>query len=150
MDSLFDKQTSLGFIARINKLTPQSQALWGRMDVSQMLHHCQKTFLIASGDLIPRINPVIKFLFGKRAKKQLVSDPQFKKNIPTFPEGIIIDQKTFDTEKENLIALVKNFQQKGPEGLTSEPHSFFGKLTGSEWDTLQVKHLDHHLRQFGV
>ena len=150
MKSLFDKKTLEEFISRINKLERKSLPQWGKMNVSQMLHHCQKTFLIASGDMIPRINPLIKFLFGKQAKKQLLRDPQFKKNLPTFPEGKIVDQKEFDIEKEKLITLIKNFQQRGPEGLTKEPHAFFGKLTVEEWDSLQVKHLDHHLRQFGV
>jgi len=38
----------------------------------------------------------------------------------------------------------------GPAGCTKHPHSFFGKLTPEEWAILSYKHLDHHLRQFGV
>ncbi|MBP9797478.1 MAG: DUF1569 domain-containing protein, partial [Chitinophagales bacterium] len=38
----------------------------------------------------------------------------------------------------------------GPTGVTKDKHPFFGKLSPEEWDTLTVKHLDHHLRQFGV
>jgi hypothetical protein len=34
--------------------------------------------------------------------------------------------------------------------LTSAPHPFFGPMTQQEWETLMWKHLDHHLRQFGV
>jgi Protein of unknown function (DUF1569) len=34
--------------------------------------------------------------------------------------------------------------------LTQKPHPFFGALTVAEWDGLQWKHLDHHLRQFGA
>ncbi len=35
-------------------------------------------------------------------------------------------------------------------GLSKDPHPFFGNLNSEEWDTLNWKHLDHHLRQFGV
>jgi len=33
---------------------------------------------------------------------------------------------------------------------TTHPHCFFGKMTPMEWATLAYKHMDHHLRQFGV
>jgi hypothetical protein len=148
--SLFNKQDADEFISRINKLTPQTPALWGKMDVAQMLTHCQKPLQIASGSLKPKINRVIKFLFGKKAKEQLITEPEFKKNLPTFPEAKIVDKKVFETEKKKLIELIQQFQKEGEAGLTKDPHPFFGDLTVKEWDILQVKHLDHHLRQFGA
>ncbi|MCW3077867.1 MAG: hypothetical protein JWO32_2476 [Bacteroidetes bacterium] len=150
MKSLFNWLDAEEFINRINKLSPSTPALWGKMDVAQMLHHCQKPLEIASGSLKPKINKLIKFLFGKRAKKQLLSDVGFKKNLPTFAEAKIVDQKVFDVEKAKLIKLIKEFQEKGIAGLTNDPHPFFGELTPVEWDILQTKHLDHHLSQFGV
>ena len=45
--------------------------------------------------------------------------------------------------------LVRAFHARGPEKLAKE-HPFFGPLTSAEWDRLQWKHLDHHLRQFGA
>ncbi|MGZ4043297.1 MAG: DUF1569 domain-containing protein [Bacteroidia bacterium] len=150
MKSLFNKQDAQEFINRINKLTAGTPALWGKMNVAQMLHHCQKSLEIASGALKPKINKIIKLLFGKRAKTQLVGGQPFKKNLPTFQEAKIVDQKVFDTEKERLIKLIEQFQKNGKEGLTADPHPFFGDLTPNEWDILQTKHLDHHLSQFGV
>lgn len=150
MKSLFNKENSEEFISRIYKLSAGSQANWGKMNVSQMLHHCQKPLEIATGDLTPKTNRIIKFLFGKSAKKQLIRDPEFKRNLPTFPEAKIADRRVFETEKTRLISLIENFQAKGPAGLTKKPHPFFGELSVEEWDTLQVKHLDHHLRQFGI
>jgi hypothetical protein len=35
-------------------------------------------------------------------------------------------------------------------GCTPHLHSFFGRLTAQAWAILMYKHLDHHLRQFGV
>ncbi len=46
--------------------------------------------------------------------------------------------------------LIDRFATAGREGCTSHPHSFFGRLTPDEWAILMYKHLDHHLRQFGV
>jgi len=30
------------------------------------------------------------------------------------------------------------------------PHPSFGEFTKEQWGQLEYKHLDHHLRQFGV
>ena len=46
--------------------------------------------------------------------------------------------------------LIDRFAAAGPKGCTTHPHSFFGPLTPDEWAILMYKHLDHHLRQFGV
>lgn len=150
MESLFKPETAEKFISRINHLTPQSQANWGKMNVGQMLTHCQKPLDIASGALVPKVNPIIKFLFGKRTKRQIMEQEQFNKNIPTFREALITDERVFETEKKKLIEAIQNFQKNGPEGITKAEHPFFGKMTIEEWDILQTKHLDHHLRQFWV
>ncbi|MEO6302229.1 MAG: DUF1569 domain-containing protein [Bacteroidia bacterium] len=150
MESLFKTDTAQKMISRINNLTPQSQAQWGKMNVGQMLTHCQKPMEIASGTLVPKVNPIIKLLFGKSARKSILKDPQFKKNIPTFAEAKIVDQRIFETEKKKLIEYVESFQKNGPQGITKSAHPFFGAMTIEEWDALQTKHLDHHLRQFGV
>jgi hypothetical protein len=34
--------------------------------------------------------------------------------------------------------------------LTPETKTLWGKMTQEDWDELMWKHLDHHLRQFGV
>lgn len=150
MKSLYEKQVADEFVARINRLTEKTQAQWGKMDVAQMLTHCQKPLDIASGALVFKPNFLIKLLFGKAARKQLLNEPEFKKNLPTFSEARIADKRIFDAEKQKLISLIYNFQTKGVEGLTKKDHPFFGKLNAEEWNILQVKHLDHHLRQFGV
>lgn len=149
-ESLFKPETAEKFIKRINQLTPQSQAQWGKMNVGQMLTHVQKPFEIASGALVPKVSPIIRFLFGKRARRQIMEQPEFKRNIPTFREAMITDEHEFEVEKKKLIEAIQNFQMKGPEGITKAPHPFFGPLTIEEWDVLQTKHLDHHLRQFWV
>lgn len=150
MESLFEKRIAQKYIERIHELTPQTQPQWGKMNVAQMLAHCQAPIMIASGELVPKINPIVKFLFGKTAKKQLVNDPEFKRNLPTFSEAKIVDTRVFEKERTALVNLIEQFQKNGPAGLTKNAHPFFGEMTVADWDTLQVKHLDHHLRQFGV
>ncbi len=148
MNSIFDAAERAVLIDRINKLTPSTQPLWGKMNVSQMLAHCQAPLQVALGDLVIK-RGLMGFLFGKIAKKKLVGSDPFEPNMPTFKEAKITGEKDFAKEKQGLIKLINRFES-GPDVLTDSPHGFFGPLTTSEWDTLQIKHLDHHLRQFGV
>ena len=150
MESIFKTETTQKIIERINKLTHSSQPQWGKMNVSQMLAHSQKPIEMAAGKIMPQVNAIVKLLFGKSARKSLLKDPQFKKNIPTFAEAKITDERVFESEKKLLIEMIEKFHKNGPEGTPTVPHPFFGAITIEEWDALQTKHLDHHLRQFGV
>jgi hypothetical protein len=149
MKSLFDQAYTAEFISRINQLTPQSKALWGKMDVAQMLAHCQTAFCTAFGSFELKFNPLLRFLFGKFLKKKVVNDTPFKQNLPAFSEAKISDTRLFEWEKKKLIELITRFQLEGRSGVI-ENHAIFGKMTPADWDTLMIKHLDHHLRQFGV
>lgn len=150
MPSLFDKKTADEFTQRIQQLSPQTPAKWGKMNVAQMLAHCQVALQMASGDINPKGNALIRFLFSRMAKKQLMSDKAFKPELPTLAEAKIVDQRDFENEKLKLLQLVNAFQALGATGIKGAEHPFFGKMSVSEWDHFQVKHLNHHLNQFGV
>lgn len=148
MERIFNVADSTRFVGRINQLLPSSRPLWGKMNVSQMLAHCQVPLRVALGELQIK-RGLAGFLFGRIARKKLLSDQPFKPNLPTFREAKITGVKDFTTEKQGLINLIMRFDA-GPDILTTKPHGFFGPLSVEQWDKLQVKHLDHHLRQFGV
>ena len=149
MENLFTVTSNQKMVNRINSLSPDTKALWGKMTVSQMLAHCQEPLYIALGEKHLK-GGLIAFLFGKIAKKQMVKDSPFKKNLPTAPGFVVKVEKNFSEEKNKLIQLVQRFGKNDPEEIAKRPHPFFGKLTVEEWNLLQYKHLDHHLRQFGV
>jgi hypothetical protein len=70
--------------------------------------------------------------------------------MPTNPNFVVADEREFEKERKQLIALVQRFPQSGPSAITKEAHPFFGKMNPQEWSTLQWNHLNHHLTQFGV
>jgi hypothetical protein len=147
--TLFVAESNRAIVARIRALRPDSKPAWGKMDVAQMLAHCQQPLRVATGELQLKRN-LIGILFGKLAKKQLLRPEPFKRGLPTAPDFIVRDARTFDAERAQLIALVERFDAEGAKVLSKQPHPFFGPLTTEEWDQLQYKHLDHHLRQFGA
>jgi hypothetical protein len=148
MKSLFNPADNQEMLDRVNRLTPSTSAQWGKMRVDQMLAHCQGPFKVAYGELILK-RGLIGLLFGSIAKKQLAGTEPFKPNLPTHPKFVVADQRVFQDEKEKLVALIKRFG-KGPSAIVLDMHPFFGKMSSQEWDSLMWKHLDHHLRQFGV
>jgi hypothetical protein len=147
--SLFQRDAYLDILGRINRLTPESAAIWGKMTVAQMLAHCQKPVEVATGDLKLK-RGLIGILFGSMTKKKMTGTEPFSKNLPTDPNFKIAGSKDFYREKNRLVALLNQFVAAGKEGITKDSHPFFGKMSIDEWDVLLWKHLDHHLRQFGV
>ncbi len=147
--SLFESNDHAEILRRIQALSPESQALWGKMQVAQMLAHCQAPLRVATGEL-PLKRALVGILFGRLAKKKLAGPQPFGRGMPTAPEFRVRDARDFAREREQLLELVRQFGRNGPAGLTKLPHPFFGPMTVEEWDTLQWKHLDHHLRQFGA
>ena len=134
---------------RINKLQPNSQRQWGKMDVAQMFAHCSAALEVAAGKKFPpRI--FIGRILAPFFRSVFSNDKPFKQNMPTDNSFLIIDQRNFEKEKARLIDLVTQFSTGGEAICTTHPHPFFGKLTPKEWATGMYKHLDHHLRQFGV
>jgi hypothetical protein len=150
MKSLFKAEDSDEIIARINKISVTSKPQWGKMNSAQMLAHCTAPIKMAHGEIKGK-RGLISFLFGKMTKNKFVkSNEPFGKNLPTDPKFIFPSTIEFEKSKEGLIKQLQAFVQKGPDGITKEPHSFFGHMTPQEWDIIQYKHLDHHLTQFGV
>jgi transposase InsO family protein len=82
--------------------------------------------------------------------KVLENDEPLRRNSPTVKGLVTQDERDLGRERERLRGLIDRFAAAGPKGCTTHPHSFFGRLTPEEWAILMYKHLDHHLRQFGV
>lgn len=149
MTNLFEVEAVNGMQARINNLQPGTKGLWGKMNVSQMLAHCHAPLQVALGEKQLK-RRLIGILFGNMARKQMLKPGDFKKNLPTDPGFLVKDNPDFDKVKNELQTLIQRFSNTDPESIASRAHPFFGKMKAEEWGLLQWKHLDHHLKQFGV
>ena len=145
---LLQSQAYKDLLERLNKLSPESQTLWGKMDVAQMLAHVAAALEQAMSD--KKVTQIfIGRIFGSRAKPQVLTKG-LSKNTPTFPGIKISDQRQFQQEREGLQRRLEQFVQGGEGSITQQPHFFFGRMTSNEWARLQYVHIDHHLKQFGV
>jgi hypothetical protein len=145
--NLFDPGVKQEIIDRINRLTPVSKALWGKMNVSQMLAHLQLPIAIAFGTHQPKGSLLLR-LIGPLFKSKLWDEKPYSKSLPTDPTFIMTGaDKDFEKEKNTLLEMVNRFSESTIAG---ERHPVFGKFTKENWSKATWKHLDHHLRQFGV
>lgn len=148
--NLLQPETKKEILDRINKLHPQSNRQWGKMNVNQGLRHMYEGLIISYGDIKTASR-------GGWLKKKLMryfilkSDmPTPKEKAETFPEinqvkrGV--DPPDFEKEKKTLFEAVNNFPSKT---LMAES-SMLGKMSKYDWARLNYTHLDHHLKQFGA
>ena len=84
MSTILDKENSEILIQRVRNLTQYSEARWGKMDVVQMLVHCNESSKMAIGTKKLKRMFLGRF-FGKMVlKKALKNDVPLKKNSPTL------------------------------------------------------------------
>lgn len=148
MGSLFDARDRDAILERIAKLAPDRPPVWGRFTAPEMVCHVSCGLRQGLGELEtgPPSGPmshaplnwlVIHMIPWPKGKAQ--SPPEFLATRPT----------TWAADVGRLRDLISRFSARGPEA-TWPPSRVFGRISGRSWGVLQHKHLDHHLRQFGV
>ena len=149
MPSLFNTTDLQDTINRVEKLSPGSLRQWGKMTVGQMLAHCNQSLETAMGkNSIKRL--FIGRLLGPLVKKSALGPKPFGRNSPTDRSYIFKDDRNFEVEKGRILETLRQFHHNGQAGCTKDPHPFFGHFSPDQWALFQWKHMDHHLRQFGV
>ncbi len=150
LPNIFDADIVDVFITRIQCLTAQSQPLWGKMNVAQMLAHCNVTYELAYENIHPKPNFLVKLLLKTFVKNTVVGEKMYLQNIRTAPVFIIKTEKDFEKEKNRLFDYLNKTLNLGEAYFDGRKNISFGKLTIVEWNNMFYKHLNHHLEQFGV
>jgi hypothetical protein len=137
--------------SRIDKLTEFTHAKWGTMKVNEMLAHMNDAFKISLG-MKAAVNTSNFITHNIVFNVAVYLLPSWPKGEATAPE---LDQRRegtkardFYTEVEFLKKMMDVFTER--EATKLHPHPMFGKLSKKQWADLLTKHLDHHLKQFGV
>lgn len=148
--NIFLSSTTEELIQRINKLSPDRRPQWGKMNASQMLAHLCVMYEMVYEDKHKKPNAIMRFLITLVAKKMVVGDRPYSRNVKTAPAFIISDQRDFEREKKRLIDYIVRTEKNGESYFEGRESLSFGVLTLAEWNNYFYKHLDHHLTQFGV
>ena len=150
LPNIFTKPVTDEIIKRINKLTPETKPIWGKMNAAQMLAHCSVTYEMIYDNIHPKPNPFLKFILKSFIKSKVTGEAPYPHSVRTAPQFIITDTKDFGNEKQRLINYINRTQQLGEDHFDNKESNSFGALNRTEWNNMLYKHLDHHLSQFGV
>lgn len=149
MRTIFDRADHDELHGRIDRLAVDANRAWGKMSPAQMMEHCARVLEMATGK-----KPMKQLFVGKMLswmfKKEFLGEAPFKPDRPTGPDFKIKDEPDFEATRLRFKNLLTEFHELGERGLEGNVHGFFGPLTGKQWGETQFKHIDHHLRQFGL
>jgi len=150
INNLFSQDGLITTLERINKLTAESQPLWGKMTIAQMMAHCSVAYDMALTNKYPISGKFKTWIISLLAKNQVVGPKPYPKNGRTAADFLITDERDFDKEKTRLLANLNKVNELGVGHFEGKQSVAFGNLSSKEWNVLFSKHLDHHLSQFGV
>ncbi len=117
------------------------------MTALQMVAHLSDSLRMASGEL--EVAPKrVPFRFSPLKELVLYVLP-VPKGVPTSPELIARKPGDWSVEVASLREELNGLVERGPEAL-APVHPAFGRMSAKQWGVLIYRHMDHHLRQFGV
>lgn len=146
MPLIHDSAVQSSLVSRLDRLDRNATPRWGRMSVDQMLWHVNEALLSALGRVQPEPGrPPIP----RAVVKFIVLNLPWPRGAPTNRRFIATAHHDFEAERTRCRALLAELAERPLSTLDGE-HPAFGRMSGRDQSRLQAKHLDHHLRQFGV
>jgi Protein of unknown function (DUF1569) len=147
MKSLFDERLHGDLLARVNRIAGDTRPKWGKMNAAQMLTHLVEAMKLATGELTA---PAKKVPFRHAPLRQLVVYwLPWPKGAPTSPALMPAESATLERSKSELARLLSDIASRRTQKEWPQ-HPAFGPLSRRGWGVLTLRHLEHHLKQFGV
>ena len=150
MKTLLDRQVNDSIVIRIQKLNPSIEPHWGKMNVARMLAHLHLSFQVNLGEIVLKRDLLLSTILRPVAKNILLGEKPFRKNLPTDKKLLPTEPVDFFDEQRKVIEIIKRYVSIGPGIITKNPHNILGKITPEQSAFISYKHVDHHLRQFGI
>jgi hypothetical protein len=116
------------------------------MSVDQMLWHVNQAMGVPLGETVVEAQWIP---LPKAAVKFMVLSLPWVKGAPTNPAFLPKRQYDFEAERARCRLLIGKLTAR-PLDADWPYHPIFGRMSGPDFSRLQARHLDHHLRQFGV
>ena len=132
-------------LERLGRVTAESKAQWGRFDAPRMMCHLADALDEALGRLVvPRHGPAMLRHFPmKQLAIYLIPMP---KGAKAAPELLAEEPGDFEANRRRVTEAIRQIAQRAPG--KGPNHFIFGAMSWEQWNRLEWKHIDHHLRQF--
>ena len=133
---------------RLEHLDPKQPPLWGRMSASSMLAHlCDQMRMPFNETPSSRIPGVPRNMILRQLILYFLPWP--KDTIQGPPEAFHTMPGDWSEDLARLRNLVDQFVNASPDRPWPDQPNF-GRMSRRDWGVFCYRHLDHHLRQFGV
>lgn len=146
--TIFDTTSRRSLLDRIARLRPDSPRRWGTMTPNQMICHLEDSMRCATG-----VTPAARrrTVMSNRVFRWIIIHvlPWPKGRARTVKEMLVTKPGEFEDDKRRLQEMLERAASLTPRGSWS-PHPAFGDLSGRDYGVLIHRHVDYHLRQFGV
>jgi len=131
---------------RVESLRVDSQRQWGKMSIDQMLWHVNVSMREAVGEYTPQLKPLP---VPKAVMRWAVINIPWGRGATTRPDMYAVSTYDFNAQQAECLSLIDRIVGR-PLSAEWPISASMGRMTGRHWSKLTAKHLDHHLRQFGV
>lgn len=147
MPSLRNEKDRQGLMARLQNITPDAKAQWGSFDAPRMMCHLSASMDAGLGTLeVPRAGPgILRHFPMKHLALYVIPMP---KGAKAARELLTREPGEFEADRRAVLERMERAAAR-PKGMGPR-HFLFGPLTSDQWNALNWKHIDHHLRQFGA
>ncbi len=153
MSTIADPATLARLEARLARLAPASPRRWGTLTPGELLAHLADASDSVLGRRVPpglapsgRPNPVIKWV-ALRSPLPWPRGAQTRAGVDPRREGT--RPGDFEADRARVIAGLRDLAAAAAATL-SPAHAMFGPMSRSDWHRWAYRHVDHHLRQFGL
>jgi len=147
MKTFWEHDARLEILHRIDTVK-KTAPLWGKMSAPRMLRHLAQSMLMATGELPVKSKKIPLRFFP--LKQLAIYVLPFAKGLPTAPELLEGDGESLDDARADLHNAIDSFLSHKESGTLAPEHPAFGRMSTRDWGVLALRHVDHHLRQFGV
>ena len=149
ISTMWNAGDALSIQSRIARLRPDRRRVWGQMTAPRVVCHLADSLKLALGELHARpMNVPVRFPVLKQV---VVYWAPFPRNAPTAPEVVARAPGDWRADVAELQRLVEELCARGADPDAVWPvHPAFHRLSRRAWGVHTYRHMDHHLRQFGV
>ena len=145
--TVFDPAVREELRTRMGRLTADVRPRWGKMNAPQMVAHLIAALEMGLGEL--KVAPKRSPLANPFARWLVIYKLPFPRGAPTAPELIAPPSGDWQAALSRFGELLERTGARSPAGDWPR-HPVFGTMPGKQWGNLTYRHIDHHLKQFGV
>ena len=146
MKSLWSESHRHAILARLDRLSPDAERVWGTLTPHAAMSHLADSLRMALGEITEA--PIHGMLRRQPIKWLAINVLRMPKGVQG-PAGYFTNPPdVWEADLAEVKRLIDVCASRSATDAWGE-NPFFGRLDKEQWGRLSHKHFDHHLRQFG-